>query len=388
MNRIKRILAPIASLRLTVVILSAALVLVFAGTLAQVKFGLWAVQEQYFQSWFIWLEHPTISWKLPIYPGGHLIGLLLLLNLSAAFVVRFSWNVKKLGIHLTHLGLVIMLVGGLITDLFSVSSYMRIREGQRVDYSADELNPELAVVDVTDPDQHKVTAIPGGWLEEGEHIKHESLPFTIKVLSHHVNSTLHPVAHGVAKSMQPASSEGIGSRMVVQPLPKVTKMRERDVMSAVVELTDKQGESLGSWLVSDGLTEQMFPYQDRVWSIALRPERHYKPYTLTLLDFTHETYPGTNIPKDFSSTVMLDDDENKVHRKVRIFMNNPLRYDGETFYQSGFSPDNRGTVLNVVRNPGYQAPYVACALMSLGLMYQFSLHLVGFTRRKRKVAQS
>ncbi len=38
----------------------------------------------------------------------------------------------------------------------------------------------------------------------------------------------------------------------------------------------------------------------------LRPARYYKPYSLTLQDFTHEVYPGTQIPKNFSSKVTLD----------------------------------------------------------------------------------
>ena len=38
---------------------------------------------------------------------------LLLTNLIAAFIVRFKWNLSKIGIHLTHLGLIIMLGGGI-----------------------------------------------------------------------------------------------------------------------------------------------------------------------------------------------------------------------------------------------------------------------------------
>lgn len=386
MNLLKRILKPAASLRLTVFILGAALVLVFAGTIAQVKFGLWAVQEQYFQSWVIWWSPASADWKLPVYPGGHLIGAILLINLLASYIVRFVWTLKKMGIQLIHIGLIIMLVGGLITDLFSVSSYMRIREGESSDYSQDEMNVELAVIDTSDPEREVVTAIPGSRLEQGALIEHDSLPFTIKVVASYRNSGLKAIGH---HGGSPASTQGVGQRIAVMPLPPETKMDARNVMSAVVEVLPKGGESLGSWLVSDTLSAaQMLEVDGKVWSLQLRPRRYYKPYRLTLLDFTHETYPGTNIPKDFSSTVMLDDEANGEHRKVRIYMNHPLRYGGETYYQSGYTPDNLGTVLQVVRNPGYQTPYVACVVMSLGLVYQFTFHLVGFTRRKRKAALS
>ena len=123
-----------------------------------------------------------------------------------------------------------------------------------------------------------------------------------------------------------------------------------------------------------------------LWSLQLRPARYYKPYSLTLREFNHDIYPGTQIPKNFSSKVMLDDLDLHDHRQVVIYMNHPLRYRGDTYYQSGFEPDNSGTILQVVRNPGYQAPYVACVIVALGLVYQFSLHLVGFIRRRPQPA--
>jgi cytochrome c biogenesis protein ResB len=107
---------------------------------------------------------------------------------------------------------------------------------------------------------------------------------------------------------------------------------------------------------------------------------------MKLKDFTHELYPGTQIPKNFSSTIHLADDVNHERRQVLIYMNHPLRYLGDTYYQSGFEPDNSGTVLQVVRNPSYQAPYIACIVVSIGLIFQFTLHLTGFARRIKPVA--
>ena len=75
----------------------------------------------------------------------------------------------------------------------------------------------------------------------------------------------------------------------------------------------------------------------------LRPARYYKPYSVTLQKFTHERYAGTEIPKDFSSRVTLIDPERSVNRDVLIYMNHPLRYRGETFYQAGFEKDDRTT---------------------------------------------
>src|SRR5512137_381567 len=107
-----------------------------------------------------------------------------------------------------------------------------------------------------------------------------------------------------------ASTMGTGARVAVTAKPRATRMDERDSMSAVLEIIPaKGGESLGTWLVSDSLAApQEFEVDGRKWSIQLRPARYYKPYSLTLKDFTHEVYPGTEIPKNFSSKVNLADD--------------------------------------------------------------------------------
>ena len=87
----------------------------------------------------------------------------------------------------------------------------------------------------------------------------------------------------------------------------------------------------------------------------LRPRRDYKPFSLQLLDFQHDIYPGTDIPKNFSSRVVLERPDKSEKREVLIYMNNPLRYAGETYYQASFDQDNHGTILQVVRNPSWLA---------------------------------
>ena len=68
------------------------------------------------------------------------------------------------------------------------------------------------------------------------------------------------------------------------------------------------------------------------------------------------------------------------NREFLISMNHPLRYGGDTFYQSGVLENDAGTILQVVRNPGWKLPYVACSMVSLGMLLHFGIHLVGFLR--------
>src|SRR5262249_49549717 len=123
---------------------------------------------------------------------------------------------------------------------------------------------------------------------------------------------------------------------------------------------------------------------DKVYEVMLRPKRTYRPFAIQLLEFRHDRFLGTNTPRNFSSDIRLVDQrpDQREDRKVKIWMNPPLRYDGETFYQQSFFPDDSGTVLQVVRNPGWLMPYIACIMVALGMLIHFGLHLVGFLRRR------
>jgi ABC-type transport system involved in cytochrome c biogenesis permease subunit len=379
----------ITSLKLTIVCLVAAMVLIFAGTLAQVHYGTHVVQERYFQSMFVWWPAESNGLKIPVFPGGHLLGGLLLINLIAAHIRRFRWTWRKLGIHLTHFGLIIMLAGGLFTDLFSVESYLHLGKGDAKNYTEDPRLMELAVIDQTDSKLDKITAIPEARLHTGGTIEHSSLPFRIVVKHFYQNSQVRVVDQSESPG-GPVANQGVGARIAVTELPPNTAVDGRDVESAVIQIVpiptgnEVTTSPLGTWLVSDALgAPQTFSVAGRTWEVALRRARYYKPYSVTLQNFTHERYAGTDIPKNFESRVTLIDPKRSVDRDVLIYMNHPLRYRGETFYQSGFDKNDNASILEVVHNPSFLAPYIACIIVASGLLIQFSFHLIEYSRRRR-----
>src|ERR1700731_2416782 len=374
------------SLKLTIVCLAAGMALIFAGTLAQVHLGIHEAQQRYFQSWVVWWPAEGTGFRIPIFPGGHLIGAILLVNLIAAHVKRFQWTWRKFGIQLTHAGLIIMLAGGLFTDLFAVESHLRLERGDTKNYSEDQQHMELAVIDTTDNDLDQVTAIPESVLKKNRTIDYWSLPFRIAVRNFYQNSRLKMLNDG-GPATKPIANQGPGAMIAVEPVPRTTAQDERDVPAAAIEILRKDGGSLGTWLVSDALgAPQTFSCGGRTWKIAMRTARYYKPYSVTLQKFTHEKYAGTEIPKNFASKVTLIDPERSVNRDVLIYMNHPLRYRGETFYQAGFQQDDRATILQVVHNPSFIAPYIACVIVAAGLLWQFGFHLIGFARKRRAMA--
>lgn len=93
------------------------------------------------------------------------------------------------------------------------------------------------------------------------------------------------------------------------------------------------------------------------------------PFSLTLQDFKQAYYPGTDIAQAYKSDLMIG--EGQQHWPALIAMNEPLRYKGYTFYQSSVLTLPNGeiaSVLSVVDNPGWVFPYVATALLFVGLL--------------------
>ena len=373
----------LASLRLTVICLGFGMVLVFLGTLAQVNLGIHAVQARYFQSIFIFWSPPGAHWRIPILPGGYVLGTVLLLNLLAAHATRFQFARKKIGIILLHFGVILLLVGQLLTGLFARETQMRIDEGQTLGYSEAPREIELAVIDGSDPNFDQVVSIPERLLARGGTIQNQTLPFTLRVRQFLPNSRLEMRTQD-QQAPPSLATNGVGTSIIVSEIPRTVKDDERDMSAAFVEINSAQG-SLGTWLVSNAISEsQPFTVNNHSYHLIMRQRRYYKQFALTLLHFAHDRYAGTDIPKNFSSRVHLTDLERGENREVLISMNDPLRYRGFTFYQAGFDKNDKTTILQVVRNPAMLLPYIACGLVALGLIIQFSMHLFGFVKKRNQ----
>ena len=364
--------------------------------------GLYAAQHLFFQSLFVYWGPQGAGWRIPVLPGGYLVGGLMALNLTASMINTFSLSKNRIGLVLTHSGILLLLVGQLATDLLSVESHMRLAENRPLNYSESSRDYELAVLDVTDPAKDLLVSIPASRLAREREIAHPQMPFTLRVAQHQQNS-----APEFRNAAAPAlATNGVGAFLNFVRQPPVTATEARDVPAACLEVL-AGGRSLGTWWLSPWVDEdrlansiasqagpavrraleapQSFTLNGRTWRLALRSARYYKPFSLELVKFTHQKYSGTEIPKDFSSRVRLRNPGSGEDREALIYMNNPLRYGGETFYQSGYDENDPSiTILQVVRNPGWLTPYLACALVSLGLVWHFILHLVNFTALRRQ----
>jgi len=366
------------SLKLTVALLVFGMLLVFAATLDQTNLGIWGIQQKWFRAFIVVQEIGGVA--LPIFPGGYTIGGLLLINLLAAHIERFKFTWRKAGIFLAHAGLILLLIGELLSGLWQEDFHLRLNEGDTKNYAESYRDNELAITDVTDATFDEVVAIPEALLARHTSVQHPKLPFRVTAKAFYPNSELRMKAPAAPASL---ATTGIGLEVVAAPQPITYKTNEANMPSAYIELAATDA-SPGTFLVSTGLVApQRFDYGGRSWKITLRPKRIYEPFSLTLLKFSHDRYAGTDIPKNFSSRIRLTTPDGRDDREVLVYMNNPLRYAGLTFYQAGFENNDRTTILQVVRNPSWLLPYIACALMTAGLVAQFGIHLVGFVQKRR-----
>lgn len=450
MNVLKSIGTALASLRITVVLLTLAIVLVFAGTLAQREEGIWQVVRDYFRCWIsiIPLKHlvpfadPS---KIPgsiLFPGGYTLIVAILINLFAAHAMRFKFvrgdllllpllavsipvvyvtqnnpsalnitlstligvaalaltlwlHAKRAGVIIIHFSLILLLLGEGVTGEFADEAQMPITEGQSANWVQDIRHVELAVVDPSDPKTDKHFVISGDRLAKGGVIKDERFPFDIRIDRFHWNSDLHGPQTPQARGNMLATT-GAGTNLGITEKPRVNGIdpNEVDVSAAFVTPIDKSGRELGTYLVTlplwaDGMLEKLNHPQPveaggKTYDMQLRFERSFRPFAIHLHKFTHDKFEGTAMARNYASQVTLLDPAKGVSREVTIRMNEPLRYAGETFFQASFRGENT-TILQVVKNPGWLMPYIACGLGGLGMLIHFGMVLNRFLGKRSSV---
>ena len=393
----------LASLRLTVFLFALSIILVFCGTLAQVDSGLWTAISTYFRNDFlVWIPFRiffpramNVAGGFP-FPGGYLLGWVLMANLIAAHAIRFKFTPKRLGIIILHSGLVIMMVSEYVTGKFATEGSMLIFEGQSANYVMHPRETELAIIPEGTSDNADVIAVPMKLMQRGGVIKDDALPFDVEVVKYMINSQLYKqempaefLHHDFAKlPLSPLSAKNLATAGLVathyladdRPETGGVEHNKEDRPAAYVRFRDKQsGRDLGAYLVAVLLedTPQSVAVDGKNYDVRLRLKRTYKPYTRASCRFRHDIYPGTKVPLNYSSRVRLIDPSKGVDRETLIYMNNPLYYGGETFYQQSFRPATRHGASSRAQS-GLDDALSFVLMVGLGLVPHFGITLVGF----------
>lgn len=346
--------------------------LVFVGTIAQKDLGLYLVQKEYFYSWIKWFGLiPTPSVKFCM--------IIISANLSCYFFKPKIWSLNKLGITITHMGVMLMLVGSALTYFFSIDGNMIIDEGSKSNYFENYYSKEFVIINTSNEDYDFYTVFDEPSLFRTNILSHETIPFTITIIDYFINCK--PV-NRLFDSDQ--NFKGMAKNFYLQSLES-EKDYDHNRPGIIYEISNSNNETEnGIYILFYG---QSIPstliVENNKFEFLLRPKRIFLPFEIELLDFEKVMYPGTEIAKSFSSKVNLIDQD--ISRKVLIKMNEPLRHYDYTFYQASFIEDGQKqtTVLATVKNYGRIFPYISSIIMCIGIL----LHLIlMFVNRVKKYA--
>lgn len=365
----------LASFWLSITVLSFLLLLVVLGTLEQTRSSLYEVQSRYFESLFV--IHRVGGVPLPL-PGVYLLLVVLVVNLICGGIIRIRKHKSTWGVIVAHAGILAMMAGAAVEYTCSQKGHATIAEGAEAAEFQSYYDWEIAVAEPRDAGPVAELVVPGEKfmrLAPGAVAAFFAapLPFELDVRD--------PLAH-----CEPRVDAGpLGAALVAMPR---NQEAESDVAGVSVTVRPKSGGAATPGLLWARERLPMSVVVDgRRFTIELSHRRWPLPFAVRLDQFHREMHPGIGMAKAFASDVTETRDG--VPRKVKISMNEPLRQDGYTLYQSGFIEPNAGgdgrwwSTFSVVKNPADHVPLWSCLVITAGLLLHFSQKLVRHVRTQR-----
>lgn len=334
------------------------MVLLIAGTVAQKYVGLYVAQKIFFTGPILWLGFVPL-------PGLPLTLAAITVSLTAKFFLSSPWQKSRLGINLAHLGVLLLLIGGIVTAVTQKEGFLLIPEGaesNRVQDYHDRLvtlskgKDTLAQAPLETLDAGDVLSVPGHNL----HIR--------------IDKTCRNCMPAMVENAR--GRHGRAEKVTINPA-QPEKEDEQNLSGLEIAAT-------GGGQTTDGvyvLMERMSPAVEiGAYTLSIGRRETTLPFTLRLDRFEREFHPGTMDARAFRARLTVID--GKTPWPVTVSMNEPLRYKGYTLYQSSFIEDPNGlqTVLNVVQNRGRIFPYLSGVIIFAGLL----IHLVVRLRQKRE----
>lgn len=120
-----------------------------------------------------------------------------------------------------------------------------------------------------------------------------------------------------------------------------------------------------AWIAEN--SEINFNSNNKQSSVYYGRERLFLPFAISLMKFEKNDYPGSQMAMDYKSFVQING-QGPVHE---IYMNEPLKLENYTFYQSSYqiTPNAPAvTILSVNRDPGRALKYLGSIILCLGII--------------------
>ncbi|WP_316814490.1 cytochrome c biogenesis protein CcsA [Pedobacter nyackensis] len=167
---------------------------------------------------------------------------------------------------------------------------------------------------------------------------------------------------------------------------------EHDPDLVKVEVTTANAVDTVSFYGGRGITN--FQHQSEIGgvlvSMAYGSKIYKTPFSIKLVDFKMEKYPGSSSPSSYSSDVLIQDGGQETPYK--IYMNHVLDKAGYRLFQASFDNDEKGTVLSVNHDEmGTNVTYIGYALLFLGMfvtLFWKGTHFSKLNEQLRTIAKS
>ncbi|NBX03940.1 MAG: hypothetical protein EBR02_07795 [Alphaproteobacteria bacterium] len=354
------------------IILPYLMLLIVIGTVAQKYIGLYDSQKIFFSSFVLWVG------VFPL-PGGRAVTALMLLSLLAKLIVASPWRKQTSGIFIAHLGVALLLVGGLVTAASSKEGYVALAPGESTSHFSDYHQRVLTV----HKNKELLWQTPLVDIKKNALLTDARLPFSLQVNDICRNCTM-----AMQEQKDPAR-KGVAQKVHLSALAPHME-DERNFSGIEISLSGAGKDSDGIYVLFEPMEKQ--PEVKRGadnYAIRLGRESYALPFSLQLLEAKKEVHPGTEMARSFRSKVMIND--GKLNQQAVITMNHPLRYKGYTVYQASFNGDaqteeTKSVSFAIVQNSGRVFPYVASATLCIGLLIHLFFRLPPLMTRRPHAA--
>ena len=323
------------------------------NTIEQASIGLYDSHHKYFSSLYFWIGY------IP-FPGGYLLLILISLSLLIKFLFFSDWKIQKSGIILTHLGALILLLGGIITAISQREYYMILPEGSSTPYIYDYFKTATLA------------------FQGQNRISLDNLPFTFDILESCDNCDIKKREEIGNPYELPLHD--MAQFMALLPKPREPQA-EANFSGITAKITGAGNNQDGIYVAFQHMPKPIeIKTGDKTYKLIYSKKQSTLPFQIALKDFKKASHPGTMMASAYSSDITVIDGD--IKWQAHIEMNEPLRYKGYTFYQSSFeqTPDEELSILSVVENKGRLFPYIGTIVIALGLI----THLLISTHRKSK----
>ena len=371
-------------------------VLTWLATLEQIDNGLYPTLNKYFHWKSVFLL-PQINGKtipLPL-PGGYWVCAVLLVNLILGGIIRIRKGWRHAGNIIAHFGIIFMLVGAGVSHHFSERGNMAIFEGGSNDAAEDYLEHVVEIAEIKEGKPASIRVIRGKFIEDlgntEKTFKLPDLPFDLELGGYLENAVAIANSEGA-----PSNHEIIARNYYLTAKHKTVPPEPAEQYSAgcYARVVNRGGSKSEPFILLGG-AYQPFSWRegDRVFTIEMRKRVWPMPFTVKLDKFIADFHPGTSVAAKFSSDITRL--ERGGSSSMTISMNNPMRYEGLTFFQASYGSSGEPphqkmySVFEIVKNPADQWPKWSLCIVAFGMFVTFMIKLTSFlaasSRKSRHV---